>query len=121
RSLERSLAEFSAGTFGYRRGLFAGNSAAAGGTLLGALEMMGDDGPWNTPQKLRKLNGLARFAAGTQADGFTLTAMAYTNRWNSTDQIPQRLIDSGAIGRFGTIDATDGGRSSRYSLSGNWA
>ena len=31
--------------------------------------------------------------------------------WNSTDQIPQRAVDDGSIGRFGTIDPTDGGES----------
>jgi outer membrane receptor protein involved in Fe transport len=33
------------------------------------------------------------------------------------DQIPQRAVDAGTISRFGTIDPTDGGRTSRYSLS----
>lgn len=121
RALERGFADLSAGTFGYRRSLFAGSTAFAGGTLLGALEMMGDNGPWDTPEKLRKVNAILRFAQGTQTDGFTLSAMAYTNQWNSTDQIPRRAVDTGAIGRFGAIDPTDGGSSSRYSLSANWA
>ena len=37
--------------------------------------------------------------------------------WNATDQIPQRAVDDGRIGRFGAIDPTDGGRTERYSLS----
>ena len=41
--------------------------------------------------------------------------------WNSTDQVPLRAIDSGLIGRFGTLDASDGGESSRYSLSADYA
>ena len=47
--------------------------------------------------------------------------MAYSNGWNSTDQVAQRAIDQGIIGRFGSLDPTDGGVSSRFSLSGNWA
>lgn len=121
RELQRGFAEFSAGTFGYRRGLFAGDKGIAGGRILGALELQGDEGPWDNPEKLRKLNALLRYASGTQADGLTLTAMAYRNRWNATDQIPQRAVDAGTLGRFGAIDPTDGGRSSRYSLSANWA
>ena len=35
--------------------------------------------------------------------------MAYSNGWNSTDQVAQRAIDQGIIGRFGTLDPTDGG------------
>jgi len=47
--------------------------------------------------------------------------MAYSNGWNSTDQVAQRAIDQGLIGRLGSLDPTDGGTSSRVSLSGNWA
>ena len=41
--------------------------------------------------------------------------MGYDARWNSTDQIPQRLIDAGTFngqpfGRFDSLDPTDGGR-----------
>jgi hypothetical protein len=47
--------------------------------------------------------------------------MAYSNGWNSTDQVAQRAIDQGIIGRFGTLDPTDGGVSSRFSLSSNFS
>jgi outer membrane receptor protein involved in Fe transport len=43
--------------------------------------------------------------------------MAYTARWDSTDQIPLRAVRSGLIGRYGTVDPTDGGKTQRYSLS----
>ena len=62
-----------------------------------------------------------RYSQGTATDGLTLTAMAYSNAWNSTDQVAQRAIDQGIIGRFGTLDPTDGGVASRFSLSGNFA
>lgn len=46
--------------------------------------------------------------------------MAYSNAWNATDQVARRAIDQGIIGRFGTLDPTDGGVASRFSLSGNF-
>ena len=46
--------------------------------------------------------------------------MGYRGTWNSTDQIPRRAVTSGAIGRFGDIDPTDGGESSRYSAAFEW-
>ena len=73
------------------------------------------------PDNVRKINGVMRYSQGTATDGLTLTAMAYSNAWNSTDQVAQRAIDQGIIGRFGTLDPTDGGVSSRFSLSGNFA
>jgi outer membrane receptor protein involved in Fe transport len=40
--------------------------------------------------------------------------------WNSTDQVPRRALDSGLIGRYGALDPSDGGETSRYSASGEW-
>ena len=89
--------------------------------MLAAFEGVKYNGPWDVPDNVRKLNGVLRYSQGTATDGFTLSAMAYSNGWNSTDQVAQRAIDQGMIGRFGSLDPTDGGVSSRFSLSGNWA
>jgi len=61
-----------------------------------------------------------RFSQGDQQNGFSLTAMGYSGRWNSTDQVPERAISSGLINRFGSIDSTDAGRTHRYTLGGEW-
>jgi TonB dependent receptor/TonB-dependent Receptor Plug Domain len=119
--LPKNIAEMTFGSFGYRRALAAGSSAVGDGTLLAAIEGTKYNGPWDVPDDVRKLNGVMRYSQGTATDGLTLTAMAYSNGWNSTDQVPQRAIDQGIIGRFGTLDPTDGGTSSRFSLSGNFA
>ena len=50
-----------------------------------------------------------------------MTALAYTNSWHSTDQIPQRAVLDGSLNRFGAIDQTDGGDAQRYSLSARWS
>ena len=46
--------------------------------------------------------------------------MGYHATWNSTDQIPKRAMDEGRLGRFGLVDPSDGGESSRYSASVEW-
>jgi hypothetical protein len=116
----KNFAEVTFGSFGYRRGLAAGATAVGDGTLLAAIESTKYDGPWDVPDDMRKTSSVLRYSQGTPTDGLTLTAMAYSNGWNSTDQVAQRAIDQGTIGRFGTLDPTDGGMSSRFSLSGNW-
>jgi hypothetical protein len=116
-----NFAELKTGSFGYRRGLFGGSTGLARGSLLGALEVAQDNGPWQNPEKLRKLNGLLRYSSGDDKNGFSVTGMGYSNRWNATDQIAQRAVDAGRIGRFGAIDPTDGGEASRHSLSTQWA
>ena len=118
--LEHGIAELGGGTFGYRRALLAGSPAAGSGNLTYALELFHNDGPWTNPDDYRKINGMLRYAQGTALDGFDITAMAYRGKWNSTDQIARRAVDSGQIGRFGSLDPTDGGESHRYSLSGAW-
>lgn len=120
-ALERPFVQGTVGSFGYWRGLAAGSTSLGAGTLLGAVDATAYDGPWQRPDNLRRINGLLRYSQGTEADGFSLTGMAYAGRWRSTDQVAARAVSEGLIDRFGTLDPTDGGRSQRYSLSGRWS
>ncbi|WP_075791269.1 TonB-dependent receptor [Massilia putida] len=116
-SLPQGLASLSLGSYGYLRGVLADSVKAANGTLLYGLELNRNDGPWDLPERVRKYAGELRYSQGSRDDGFDLTAMAYRNRWNATDQIPLRAVESGQVGRFGNLDPTDGGDSARYSLA----
>ncbi len=119
-TLPASIATLTAGSFGYRRALLAGSPDAGPGHFLYAFDVEHNDGPWENKSDFRKLNGVLRYTQGTAANGFSVTGMGYSGKWNSTDQIPLRAVNSGLLGRFGTVDPTDGGRSSRYSLSADW-
>ncbi|WP_082080098.1 TonB-dependent receptor [Cupriavidus basilensis] len=120
-SLPRGIAQGEIGQHGYRRGLLADSLQAGPGTLLYGLEWMGENGPWVLPEGVHKLNGVLRYSLPLGGgERVAVTAMAYKNRWQSTDQVPQRAIDQGLISRFGYIDPSDGGASSRYSLSADW-
>jgi hypothetical protein len=44
---------------------------------------------------VQKINGTLRYSQGTATDGFSVTGMAYSDKWNSTDQVPERAITSG--------------------------
>jgi hypothetical protein len=105
------------GEDGYRRALLLGATAVAGGTLLGAGEIYHNDGPFDVPDDYNRLNGVLRYRRGTDQDYFTVTAMAYSGKWNSTDQVPEHAIADGIIDRFGSLNPSDGGTSSRESLS----
>jgi hypothetical protein len=112
-----SSATLSLGQDGYRRELLTGSTQWLGGTLLGAGEVYHNDGPFDVPDDYRRFNGAARYSRGDDRDYFTLTAMAYSGTWNSTDQVAQRAVAGGLIDRFGTLNPTDGGDSGRASLS----
>ena len=105
------------GEDGYRRELLLGSTGLFDGTLMGAGEIYHNDGPFDVPDDYNRLNGVLRYFSGESSDYFTLTAMAYSGRWNSTDQVPSRAIVTGLIDRFGTLNPTDGGVSTRSSLS----
>jgi outer membrane receptor protein involved in Fe transport len=99
---------------------WTGNSTVTNplaGNLLVAAEATAYDGPWDVPDRMKKLNGVVRYSSGTADEGMSVTGMAYKNSWTSTDQIARRAVDEGLISRWGTLDPTDGGNSSRYSLS----
>ncbi|WP_124553480.1 TonB-dependent receptor [Methylophilus methylotrophus] len=117
--LPQGIASLTVGSYDYQRMLLANSVGLGEGHLLYALDVNHYDGPWQVAEGVRKYNGLLRYSEGDAHDSMTLTAMAYQNRWNSTDQIPLRAVRSGQIGRFDAIDPTDGGDSSRYSLSFN--
>ncbi|MBR1131866.1 TonB-dependent receptor [Bradyrhizobium iriomotense] len=114
---EKGLAQVTAGGFGYRRLLGMDSAKAGDGSLLVAGEVGTYNGPWDNPDNVRKLNGLMRYSQGTATDGVSVTGMAYVNRWNSTDQVPQRALAAGLLGRFGSEDPTDGGNTNRFALS----
>jgi len=126
RSLPAPFVDASLGEHGYRRLLTAGSHDFGDFTLLGAIELGANNGPWEQPEHLGKINGVLRLSSGNAANGYAangyaLTAMAYRADWTATEHVPERAITSGEIGRFGTLANTDGGQTHRYSLSGEWA
>ncbi|WP_080753361.1 TonB-dependent receptor [Janthinobacterium lividum] len=115
--LPEGQASVSVGQHGYVRGVVADSFAAGQGTLLYGLEVNRNNGPWDVPERVRKYSGVLRYSQGTPDNGFSVTAMAYKNGWNATDQVPLRAVASGRIGRFGSLAPSDGGDTSRTSLS----
>jgi len=112
---ENNFARFVVGTT-----VLDARRTTASATTLG-FEATHDDGPWVLPENLRRYSAFARHTWSASRDReFSLTALAYRARWNSTDQIPLRAIASGALDRFGHIDPTDGGETDRASLSFDW-
>jgi len=124
--LDTPFAQLTLGGDGYRRAVLGGSSELTGGnTLLGAVELMHNDGPWTLPEGLKRSNGVLTLSGGTAAQGWSASLMGYDAHWRSTDQVPQRLLDAGRFegrpfGRFDAVDPSDAGRTSRTSLSGEW-
>jgi hypothetical protein len=118
--LKQNIGLLTGGTDSYQRGLAAVSHDLFNGKLLVGLELMHNDGPWQNPDDYRKINALVRYSQKIGQNDFNIDAMAYYGKWNATNQTADRAISEGLAPYFGTLDSSDQGSSSRYSLSGQW-
>ncbi|WP_019865431.1 TonB-dependent receptor [Methylovulum miyakonense] len=118
--LSEGLLKFTGGEFGYYRGVLANSLKLGDGDLLFGSEVNFYDGVWQQPEATNKYNGMLRYTIDKDDWGMSINGKAYHNTWTATNQIPERAIDAGIIGLYGTGDPSDGGVTSRYSLSGNF-
>jgi outer membrane cobalamin receptor len=119
--LPRDLLDVSVGQRGYVRGLAADSRSMSDGvTLLSAIEHVQNDGPWAVHEHLRKLNAQFILSSGSPREGWTTSVSAYRASWTATDQVPLSLINNGTLGRYESLDPTDGGYTQRTSVSGTW-
>jgi hypothetical protein len=118
--LSRPIVSIAGGNYDYGRFLAAASPQVGRGNLLAAVEYERDNGPWDIPNNKDKYNGVLRYSQGNSRNGLSVTFLGFHNTWHSTDQIPQRAVDSGQIGRFGTIEPNDGGETYRYAGVFDW-
>jgi hypothetical protein len=73
---------------------------------------------FDAPQRFKRFNGLAKYT-GQLSDKTSLTVLGshFTSNWNASGQIPERAVADGTISRFGSIDDSEGGRTSRTNAS----
>lgn len=80
-------------------------------------ELVLTDGVFESPQDFNRINLTGRYNYNNYDDQeFTLTLSHFQSKWNASGQIPQRAVDQGLIGRFGAIDDTEGGITSRSNI-----
>jgi hypothetical protein len=108
------------GSDDYGRFLGAVSPKIGPGYLLTAFETSYSNGPWVIKDGFHKYNGVLRYSIGDSQNGFSITGMGYSAKWNATEQTAQRAIDSGLVDRFGNLDPSDRGNSFRYSVIGDW-
>lgn len=127
---EESYAQLSVGQYGVLRGLvIASPRLREDWKAVVAAELFKDDGPFQNPEDLQRLNVFAKvthdLGPGTKA---SLTWMSYGSKWNGSGQIPARAVcgegEEGApppeaygakcIDHFGYVDPTEGGSTQRH-------
>ena len=118
--LEKGFAMVTGGQNNYARALLADSVKLGQGNLLFASETLYNDGPWTNPEHFRKFNGVVKYSLTDGPDSLVIEGMGYHSEGNATNQIARRAFDEGIIGRYGSLNPTDGTNTSRYSLSGAW-
>jgi hypothetical protein len=119
---DRPFFDLGIGQRGFRRHVAGGSTdMGSGRTLLGAFEVMGHDGPWVVPQGLKRHNGVVTLSGVGDSSSWQLSFMGYQAKWTATDQVPERLLNAPGFNRYGSLDPTAGGDTSRHSVSGQWS
>lgn len=83
-----------------------------------ATEYILTDGPFVSPQNFNRINlfGKYSFVLGDKSC-FSVALSRFTSKWDASGQVPQRLVDDGTISRFGSVDDTEGGSTSRSNFN----
>ena len=83
-----------------------------------AAEYISSDGPFESPQNFNRINLMGKYTVDMDNNQqIAFTASTFQSKWDASGQIPQRLVDDGTISRFGAVDDTEGGETSRTNLS----
>lgn len=83
-----------------------------------ASEYLQTDGPVESPQNFNRINLMGKYSTVINSDDrLSLVFSRFQSKWDASGQIPQRLVDTGVITRFGSVDDTEGGTTSRTNIA----
>lgn len=83
-----------------------------------ASEFQLSDGPFESSQNFNRINVMAKYNSAINKRQFLSVQASYFNsKWDASGQIPVRAVRNGSIGRFGAIDDTEGGNTSRINAA----
>ena len=118
--LPAGIFKFTGGEFGYYRTLLANSNQVGDGDLPLRWRIQPIQTGFGSSRRTRQ-NSMACCVTHLirAIGGFRLTAKAIPITGLRTNQIPQALVNAGSLNLYGTMDASDGGNSNRYSVSGN--
>ena len=85
-------------------------------SLYFAGAFLSDNGFFDSPQHFKRLNAMTKYTRWSENSRFNIIASHFNSSWNASGQIPERAVDNGMIGWFGSLDASEGGSTSRTNL-----
>ncbi|MGB0891631.1 MAG: TonB-dependent receptor [Flavobacteriaceae bacterium] len=118
--LEKSQIQVGIGQFNTFRtlGLFNLMDKLGSENMYAAIEYIATDGFVESPQNFNRINMFSKYNSYLKDNSrLTLTVSHFTSKWDASGQIPEREVANGNITRFGAIDDTEGGQTSRTNLN----
>lgn len=122
-SIEKNLIQIEAGSFNSYRALGmlkiqAPNPKSNSADAYIAGEYQFSEGYFESPQNLHRLNLFAKYRKLISKSTLIKASISdFRSQWNASGQIPDRAINQGLISRWGSIDDTEGGQTSRSNLN----
>ena len=124
--LEHSQAKLELGQFDTRRALVLLDLLGQSHHLLSkrpesayvAAEYNFTNSYFDRPQHFKRFNGMAKYTGQlSEKTSLTLLGSHFGSNWDASGQIPERGIEQHLISRYGSIDPSEGGRTSRTNAS----
>jgi hypothetical protein len=81
-----------------------------------AAQIADTDGPFDNAQHFRQGNALVKWQGQVGRGELKVETNWYAASWNASGQVPESAVTQGLISRFGSLDPSEGGDTSRTSL-----
>lgn len=86
-----------------------------------ASEFNYSDGPFAVKQNFNRINILTKYSQWIDSKQYiSILGSTFSSGWNASGQIPERAVSQGIIDRWGSIDPTEGGSTSRTNVAVNY-
>ncbi len=125
-SIGKSMGLLEIGNYNSYRGLVMLNVLGKNSHLLSkekenlyvASEYSYADGYFDSPQKFSRLNVFGKYyGLLSNKTILSLTGSTFYSHWDASGQIPTRAVEENIIGRFGSVDNTEGGNTFRTNFN----
>lgn len=116
--LKNSITSVEYGQFNTQRILSAVNLVdETNSSAYAALDYNTSDGWFESQQNFKRMNLFGKYTGYTDdKTKISLSLSHFNSSWDASGQIPIRAVNDGTITRFGAIDDTEGGNTSRTNL-----
>ncbi len=106
------------GSFDTQRYVLGGSPKLTWGKSILAAEAYFSNGPFDDEQNFSRYNFFSKLTLEPDATSkLSLTASVFASDWDGSGQVPLRLVSTGQLDRFGSLDPTEGGKTDRENLN----